>query len=75
MTNERFLGNVVWFNDARGYGFIRRNNDGKEFFIHFSNIVLDDPNVRKTLLAEQSVSFSIGANQRGPQAIEVVIDG
>lgn len=74
MDTERFLGKVVWFSDKRGYGFCKRDVDGEEFFTHFSNII-SEADTHKTLVAGQTVEFCIGANQRGPQAIEVQVIG
>jgi len=31
------LGTVKWFNDAKGFGFISRE-DGKDVFVHYSSI-------------------------------------
>ena len=33
----RETGNVKWFNDAKGYGFIQRE-DGKDVFVHYRAI-------------------------------------
>ena len=33
----RYTGKVKWFNEAKGYGFIRRD-DGPDLFVHYTNI-------------------------------------
>lgn len=71
---ERLTGRVEWFNDQRGYGFIRRDDGQKDLFVHYSNIVADE-GTYKSLKAGQIVSFGLGANQRGPQAVEVEVIG
>jgi CspA family cold shock protein len=55
-SNGRFHhdahGKVKWFNDAKGYGFIERE-DGEDVFVHFTAIQSDG---FKTLAEGQSVS-------------------
>lgn len=69
---KRLTGKVVWFNDKKGFGFIARDDGGGDLFCHFSNIRIEG---FKTLTAGQLVSFGVGKNNRGPQAIEVEVIG
>jgi CspA family cold shock protein len=67
-----FTGKVVWFNDRKGYGFIEQSDGKDDLFCHYTNINIQG---FKTLAAGQIVSYNVGANQRGPQAVEVEIVG
>ncbi len=60
-------GTVKWFDDAKGYGFIQRDQ-GKDLFVHFRSIVGEG---RRTLAEGQSVEFTEVAGQKGPQAENV----
>lgn len=64
----RIEGNVQWFVDAKGYGFIRRDDGGKDVFVHHSSI---DMNGYKTLKEGQRVSFEVVPGSKGLQASEV----
>jgi len=62
-----YQGKVKWFNAAKGYGFIERE-DGDDVFVHFSAINAEG---YKTLEEGQAVSFDIVEGARGPQAANV----
>ena len=66
--SERFVGTVKWFNPAKGYGFIGRD-DGEDVFVHFSAIDMDG---YKQLKEGQKVEFSIEKGNKGLQAAAVV---
>ncbi|HWR66972.1 MAG TPA: cold-shock protein [Bellilinea sp.] len=66
--SERFVGTVKWFNPAKGYGFIGRE-DGEDVFVHFSAIDMDG---YKQLKEGQKVEFSIEKGNKGLQAAAVV---
>ncbi|MEA3485118.1 MAG: cold-shock protein [Candidatus Aerophobetes bacterium] len=60
-------GTVKWFDDRKGYGFIERKN-GKDVFVHFSNIQNEG---FKSLEEGAKVSFEVEETERGPQAVKV----
>jgi CspA family cold shock protein len=60
-------GNVKWFNDAKGYGFISRP-DGPDVFVHHTAIVGDG---FRTLSEGQEVEFDIMEGPKGLQAANV----
>jgi cold shock protein len=60
-------GTVKWFNDAKGYGFISREN-GEDVFVHFSAI---QANGFRSLKEGQPVQFSVVKGPKGWQAENV----
>ncbi|MBF0464977.1 MAG: cold-shock protein [Nitrospirae bacterium] len=60
-------GKVKWFNEAKGYGFIQKE-DGGDVFVHFSSI---QGSGFKTLREGQSVSFDLVDEDRGQKATNV----
>jgi CspA family cold shock protein len=60
-------GKIKWFSDAKGYGFIERE-DGEDVFVHFSAIVGEG---FRTLAEGQEVEFDVVQGEKGPQAENV----
>ena len=61
------LGKVKWFNDAKGFGFIQRD-EGTDVFVHYTAIQGDG---FKTLREGQEVEFDLYDSDKGPQARNV----
>ena len=60
-------GTVKWFNDQKGYGFIKQEN-GQDMFVHHSGIAASG---FKTLDEDNKVKFDIEQGEKGPNAINV----
>ncbi len=60
-------GTVKWFNAAKGYGFIQREN-GEDVFVHFSAIQGEG---FKTLAEGDTVTFTVEKGPKGLQAANV----
>ena len=54
-------GTVKWFNDAKGYGFISRQN-GEDVFVHFSAIQAGG---FRSLQEGQAVQFDVTKGPKG----------
>ena len=61
-------GKVKWFNGAKGYGFIEREDKEKDVFIHVS--ALRDAGM-KGLEEGQALTFDIEEGPKGPNAINL----
>lgn len=63
-------GKVKWFNDAKGFGFLVNDADGKDVFVHFSAI---QARGFKTLKEEQRVRFEMVNGPKGLSAAHVTV--
>ncbi len=61
-------GSVKWFNNSKGYGFVRPDTGGDDLFVHYSYIQMDG---YKSLKAGQFVQFDIQASGNGFHAINL----
>lgn len=64
---ERLKGTVKWFNNAKGFGFIGRD-DGADIFVHYSAIASEG---YKSLQEGDQVEFEMTQGPKGPQAANV----
>lgn len=58
----QYKGEIKWFNNAKGYGFVGHDN-GPDVFIHYSSIQADG---YKSLNAGDKVEFDIIQGEKGP---------
>ena len=65
--SERHSGTVKWFNDAKGYGFIEREQ-GDDVFVHYRSIRGEG---FRTLKQGARVEFDISETDKGFQAEDV----
>ncbi|WP_147820474.1 cold-shock protein [Salidesulfovibrio onnuriiensis] len=67
----RTEGEVTWFNERKGFGFIK-GDDGLELFVHYTEITRDG---FQTLDPGERVSYEVSDADRGPKAVEVRVVG
>ncbi|MCH9756594.1 MAG: cold-shock protein [Gammaproteobacteria bacterium] len=63
-------GEVKWFNNAKGWGFILPEDGSTDIFVHFSAI---EGTGYKSLVAGQTVSFELIKGERGLHAHNVTV--
>ncbi len=59
-------GTVKFFNESKGFGFIKDANDEKEYFVHISGLVDD-------IKEGDSVEFDLKEGKKGMNAINVKV--
>ena len=62
-------GKVKWFSNVKGYGFLRKEGDDRDIFVHYSVIQGEG---YKRLNPDEEVEFEVVDGEKGPQAQNVV---
>ena len=65
---ERLNGKVKWFSEAKGYGFIKIENEEKDIFVHFSAVKNAG---LKYLRKDEQLTFEVENTDKGPSAINL----
>lgn len=65
----QFAGTVRWFKNAKGYGFLGRNDGGPDVFAHYSSI---QKSGYRSLKEGEAVTFDIVKGEKGLQADNVM---
>ena len=61
-------GKVKWFNGTKGYGFISRDDDAKDVFVHSSAV--KDAGI-SDLAEGDSITFDVEEGAKGPSAVNL----
>ena len=57
-------GKVKFFNDSKGYGFIKEDGSEKEYFVHVSGLIDE-------IRQDDEVTFELREGKRGLNAVDV----
>jgi cold shock protein len=60
-------GTIKFFNESKGFGFIKEEGSNEEFFVHVTGLKQD---VREN----DRVSFTVQEGKKGPIAVDVRIE-
>jgi Cold shock proteins len=58
-------GVVKFFNEAKGFGFIKETASGQEYFVHISGLLVD------TIKQDDKVTFELKEGKKGINAVNV----
>ncbi len=61
-------GKVKWFNSQKGWGFLTRDDEQGDIFVHYSRIMMEG---FKNLKEKEEVEFDVEEGEKGLQAANV----
>jgi cold shock CspA family protein len=67
-SSSKVVGVIIWFNSEKGYGAIRQDGVGIEYFFHINDFKLGQ---REDIWVGLGVLFQPSSNERGPKAIRI----
>lgn len=62
--DTKFKGTVKFFNETKGFGFIRHDDSNKETFVHANGLI-------DKIKADDKVEFEVQDGKKGPNAVNV----
>lgn len=68
MTDNQLEGVVKWFNNTKGFGFIKVDGRESDVFVHYSAIAATG---YRSLNEGDRVTFTLEVGQKGPEARNV----
>jgi len=66
VENEQFQGTVKFFNDQKGFGFIKKDNSNEEIFVHVTGLIDE-------IRENDRVTFEVTEGRKGVNAINVTV--
>ena len=58
-------GTVKWFNNAKGFGFIKNDENGQDIFVHISDLLVNE------IRENDKVQYEVAQGKKGPNAVKV----
>jgi CspA family cold shock protein len=59
------VGTVKFFNETKGFGFVKETSTGQEYFVHVSGLLVD------TIQEKDEVTFELKEGKKGLNAVNV----